>query len=91
MVSALGREGQTDGLRTSDGDGGAVELGMDASGGVGAGAEERFLHALAQGTGHLHDAHRRHHLPGVILPAAAAIPQPLLPRPDPEPPRAERG
>jgi hypothetical protein len=87
-----GRE-KTDGLRTSDGDRGLVELGVDAFAGVGAGAEERSLHALAQGTGQLHDAHRCLHLSGVIPPAAsaseatAAIPQPLLLPPGPEPPR----
>jgi hypothetical protein len=31
MLSALEREGHIDGLRTSDGDGGAVEFGVDAS------------------------------------------------------------
>jgi hypothetical protein len=90
--------GKTDGLRTSYGDRGLVELGVDASTGVGAGAEERPLHALAQGTGQLHDAHRCIHLSGVIPPApaaaseaTAAIPQPLLLPPGPKPPRAEGG
>jgi hypothetical protein len=73
MVSALEREGQIDGLRTSDNDRGAVELGVDASDGVEAGARERFLHRLTQGIGHLHNAHRRQHFPGVIPPAAMAI------------------
>lgn len=64
-----------------------------AAGGVGAGAEERVLHALAQGAGHLHDAHRHLHLPGVIprAAAAAAIPEPPVLRPDPELPRAKGG
>lgn len=73
---------------TCDGDGGAVDLGVDAAGGGGGGGEEeRALHALAEGAGGLHDAHRDLHLPSVVPPApadAAAIPQPVVLRgPDP--------